>query len=124
MNTLPKNFTALSDIDAGGPWKDVQTVYVAMESESQPLNPRESCEMWELEERDLGKFEDMISGRAAARRRGICVNTGSFVVSRRLETIKESLGAHFWSGERVGRHVGFVVVGNEGNEAVDWRLEE
>jgi hypothetical protein len=82
--------------------------------------------MWKLEEINFGRFEDMISGRAAARRRRICVNPGSFVVSQRLELIREILRSYFWPGERgkVGKELVFVVVGNEGDEPADWRLVE
>jgi hypothetical protein len=129
MNILPTILTARTDTEAeqtGGPWRDVQRMYVSMESEAWLLDPREPNEMWNLEERDFGRFEDMISGRAAARRRKRCINPGSFVVRRRLEEIGEDLRAYFWSGEggNVEKEVRFVVVGNEGCEPVDWRLEE
>lgn len=129
MNILPKILTARTDTDAektGGPWKNVQRICVSMESEPWPLDLKDSCEMWKLEEINFGRFEDMISGRAAARRRRICVNPGSFVVSQRLELIREILRSYFWPGERgkVGKELVFVVVGNEGDEPADWRLVE
>lgn len=130
MNVLPKDVLSgrRGDLPEGrlGPWGKAEIMYVSMESEACPLDSKESCGMWELEERRYARFEDLFSGRAAARRRGYQVNPGSFVVGTRMEQIREGLRAYFWPGEsgQVGKEVRFVVVTNDGKEPVDRLLVE
>lgn len=127
MNLLPRHLnprTGVEEVKIRELWKDVHTIYVAMESEAWPVDPSKSCEMLELQECHHGRFEDLLSGRAAARRQRTCVNPGSFVLSRRMEEIRGELREYFWPGGRVEREVRFVVVANEGCGPVYWRLVE